>query len=368
MLEMLLVGLGNHSHRFDQERSNLVPLSKKKPPLFPSHTHWQSCYESWLASLHSTLTRRHYEGAIRRFFEFCYARYGKRITPDRVRRVDVEAFLGGAHNGKPWSPYTYNAYYQALCRFFAYASTYEIVFRGKPRPLLRGALPTTGIVRAHGGSVDRSMTEEEITRFFSAIDRSTLVGKRDYALFWTLFVTGRRRMEITNLRRGDLERVSLLKDGALRRGWLFWYRGKWRTERESAEMPEECMEAIREFHAAAGRDIETMDANEPLFPGVAGDAIRTQPMALAHVGARFRKIARRAGLPDRLVPHSLRWGNSYQRYLANGKDLMKVVEELGWKSVEQAAHYVRMTARKEQGDQTAGKIAAKFRRTDATKM
>jgi integrase/recombinase XerC len=324
-------------------------VPRKKPPLFTNKV-WQDCYVAFLASLRSTATRRSYDCACRQFFTFCANARGKSITPERVRRVEVEAFL----RSRKWSAFTHNAYLQSLQQFYAYASEYEIVFRGKSRVLFRDKPPTTGVKRMRTPPTDRAMTEEEIIRFFEAIDRSTLPGKRDYALFWALFITGRRCAEITLLRRGDLDRRGLR--------WLFWFKGKWRTGKESAEMPEDVIEAIRDFHAAAGRDFDTMDANEPLFPGVTGDAKRGHPMALSHVGRRFHSIASRAGLPPHLVPHSLRWGNAHQRWLAHDKDITKVMAELGWATPTQALHYVQTTQRKEQGDMTAGKIAAKFRK------
>jgi len=328
---------------------------RKRLPLFPKHKQWQACYDAWLASLRSPKTQKNYASHTRRFFAFVAEKYGAHFAPDQVRRVDIEKFLRS-----DWSTYTYNAYVQALHSFFGYASGYEVLFRGKMRPLFRGKQPTAGISRARTEIPDRAMTEDDVARFFAAIDRHILIGKRDYALFWTLFITGRRRMEISQLRRGDLERVALTKNGVRYAGWLFWFRGKMRTERESAEMPEDCLDAIRDFHQAAGRDFETMDPNQALFPGTTLDS--REPLGMDHVSKRFRSIAQQAGLPGRLVTHSLRWCNAHQRYLANGKDLMKVVEELGWKSPGQAAHYIRMGEKRANGDQTAASIAAKFRR------
>ncbi len=47
------------------------------------------------------------------------------------------------------------------------------------------------------------LDEDEVTKRLAAIDRSTLLGKRDYAIIALAVTTGRRKSELANLRFGD---------------------------------------------------------------------------------------------------------------------------------------------------------------------
>lgn len=337
----------------------------KTPRLF-TNDKWQSTYDHFIASIANRKTSYQYDRTLRRFFAFVAKKYDKPRTPDLIIQADIEEFLQqpimkpGPTQGQPLNPCTHNAYIMALRAFYDYCGHCEVEFRGKMVPIYRRAPPTTHIKLAKVGEVDRDMTEEEVKNFFAAIPRDTVIGRRDFALFYAALVTGRRRFELTCLLRGDLEKATFTEDGRSRIGWRYWFRAKWRVTRESAEMPLVVIEAIRRFHDAAGLDFETMPPETPLFFGLTGPTDRTKPLSLADVDRRFRKYAREAGIADNVVMHSLRWENAYQRSLANNNDLIKVMEELGWRNVEQVVHYVRRRRRKLAGDPTASKVAAKF--------
>lgn len=49
------------------------------------------------------------------------------------------------------------------------------------------------------------LTGEEIERFFSAIQRETVQGKRDYAICECIYSTGLRISELTTLDRADVD-------------------------------------------------------------------------------------------------------------------------------------------------------------------
>lgn len=332
----------------------------QKQPRYFRNEKWNKAALHFIANTPNDDTRKIYEGTLRRLTLFVARKYGSQRTPDKFSKEDIEEFLGqpvqkNRRKGQPPSAYTVNTYLNAIRAFYLHCTRIQVDFRGKKVPLMRkDALPTDGISLAKTGDVERDMTEGEVRALFAAIDRSTVIGKRDFALFWALFVTGKRRREITNLRRGDLEQFDFDHG----RGWRFHFRGKWRVTQEYAEMPQTVVDAIIDFHRAAGRDFATMGPNEPLFPAAIGIARR--PISLNLVATIFRKYARAAGIPDSAVPHSLRWENAWQRYLASNKDIMLVQDQMGWKSIEQAAHYIRRRKRKHAGDPTAAALAAKF--------
>lgn len=53
------------------------------------------------------------------------------------------------------------------------------------------------------------LTGEEIERFFSAIQRETIQGKRDYAICECIYSTGLRISELTALNRQDVNFETL---------------------------------------------------------------------------------------------------------------------------------------------------------------
>jgi site-specific recombinase XerD len=335
-----------------------VAQKPRKSTRFYRNEKWNNVCSRFVESISNAETRRHYSGTLYRLIEFVTTKYGSPRTPDKITKEDIEEFLRqpAQDTGLPTSAYTFNTYLNAIRAFYLHCTRTLVEFRSKKVPLMRkGQLPTDTIGLAKTGEVDRDMVESEVRAFFAAIDRTTLRGKRDYALFWALFITGRRRKEITILRRGDLEPFEF--EGG-RRGWLYHFHAKWRVTKESAEMPQTVISALIDFHQAAGRNFATMPPETPLFPGLL--LIARQPLPLNGVDIRFRIYARRAGIADSIVVHSLRWENAYQRYLANGNDLIKTQEEMGWRSAEQAIHYIRRRRRKQGGDLTAAKLAAKF--------
>ena len=53
--------------------------------------------------------------------------------------------------------------------------------------------------------VYQGFTDDEIRKLLSAVDRSTLIGKRDYAIMTLAAQTGLRAVDITNLKRSDID-------------------------------------------------------------------------------------------------------------------------------------------------------------------
>lgn len=337
-----------------------------KPPAKPhryfKHDTWNVAMLHFLDSRTSPLTRVQYTAILRRFF------HDPKKTPDKYTRQEVEAFLAqpvtlGPNAGQPLSPYTRNHYMCALKSFYQYCSRYLVPFRDRQAPLLRGVSPLAEVKLARTGDSDRDFdAESDADRFLSVIDRKTPYGKRDYALFLTLLCTGKRRAEIGNLRRGDVESVVFMENGRARQGWLYHYKAKWHVNRESAEMPAECMDAIRTFHEFAGRDFATMSPEQPLFPGITGPAKVDQPMNLNGVDRRFRQYARAAGIAENVVVHALRRENAWCRYQENGHDILDVRDALGHKNVAMTTRYIEKRKRRQRGDPVASRLAAKFAR------
>jgi integrase len=99
------------------------------------------------------------------------------------------------------SPATYNVRLAILSSFYLYA---------KKTQLYRGDNPIDYVERRKVQAYARAvpLTKEDLEKRLEAIDRSTLQGKRDYALLCLAFSTGRRASELAGLRYGDINLQS----------------------------------------------------------------------------------------------------------------------------------------------------------------
>lgn len=351
-----------YSHVEDRTMPNTA--HKKKKRLFAA-TSWQKIYDDFLATLANLNTRRQYGNVLQLFFVYIEQTYGKARTPDKISQSDIEAFLrlpvkSGKRNGQPPMPATHNSYLNALSVFYAYCAQQEIAFRGKMVAALRKESPTTHVKMLAMGDPERDFTDGELEAFFAVIPTETAIGKRDRALFLTLLLTGRRRREIATLRRGDIQQMPFIEGVRVRTGWMYEYLGKRRVTKETAEMPRACIEAIREWHAAVGLDFDTEAADQPLFFGLDWPSRRAHSMCLAQVDIRFKHYAALAHISDDVVVHSLRYEYAWNRYQENGHDIIEVQEAVGWRSIDQALHYIKRRKRKQRGDPMAEKMSARF--------
>lgn len=341
---------------------------RKKPPLFKSKE-WSTCYKLYIESRSATRTQGNYDLLLRRFFAFAKKRAGHEVTPDKVTRRDIEEFLHepsqkGYRKGHETSPYTKNTTYVILKSFYGWCSSYLVEFRGKQRPICKSS-PMVGMKMAKVPRADRDMDEGELERFFAVIDKSTIVGLRDTALFKMLISTGRRRAEIVSLRRGDLEQVMLTENGQLRQGWIYAFKGKGHaTKDDVAELPVAGMDALIAYHAAVGRDFLTLPPEFPLFPGGPPHGITpsatSRPIHVNHVNRRFRRYRKMAGLPNNLCVHSLRREYAWTRYTLNGHDILDIQKALRHRSVLTTMIYVEGRKRRGEGDPLATSISNAF--------
>ena len=146
------------------------------------------------------------------------------------------------------------------------------------------------------------MTREEVRQVLNSIDTSTLIGKRDFAL-WSLMVrTGLRRGEISTLRISSLSE----RDGYK----ILIVVGKGNKTR-MAKLPTDVWRSLEEWITAAG--INAPDA--PLFTQVrkvgCGKAaiyqiVGSSPLTTDGIWHIIRRRADKAGLTANISPHSTR--------------------------------------------------------------
>lgn len=154
--------------------------------------------------------------------------------------------------------------------------------------------------RVKGAKIDTEhkkdyLTTKQVNKLLGTIDRSTLKGKRDYAMLSVMVTTGLRTISIIN---GNIEDMRTAGDAT-----ALFYRGKGHEEKATyVKLAEPVEDAIRDYLAARG----TTDGTEPLFSSVAN----------RNKGGRMttRSISRVAKdslidvdlISDRLTAHSFR--------------------------------------------------------------
>lgn len=139
------------------------------------------------------------------------------------------------------------------------------------------------------------LTTKQVNKLLSGIDRTSLKGKRDYAMLSVMVTTGLRTVSVINADIGDLRTAG----DAI----ALYYKGKGHEEKANyVKIAEPVEEAIRDYLTARGE----IESREPLFASVAN----------RNRGGRMttRSISRVAKdslagvdlVSDRLTAHSLR--------------------------------------------------------------
>jgi site-specific recombinase XerD len=111
--------------------------------------------------------------------------------------LTAQGWAGQGQNGEMVSPATFNQRLAILSSFYAYALKQSFISTENPLRRVERR-PTEHYASASPLELDRVKT------LLAQIDRSTLEGKRDYALLTVYLQTGRRLSEVAGLRMGDL--------------------------------------------------------------------------------------------------------------------------------------------------------------------
>jgi integrase len=158
--------------------------------------------------------------------------------------------------------------------------------------------PAEGIRGFNAGedeSPHRALKREEAKALLDAIDRSTTIGKRDYALLMLLLRTGIRRAEVVALTIGDLGMEQGYYIAVIRHG-----KG---NKRGLAKIPVEVRQAIDAYLEAAGRAGVAPEAQ--LFISFRkGDHPQERPLHPNQVERIVKQRSQAAGIA--MSPHGMR--------------------------------------------------------------
>jgi integrase/recombinase XerC len=176
-------------------------------------------------------------------------------------------------------------------------------------------------------SLPHFLSTEEVAKLILAPDTDTPMGKRDQAVFETMYSAGLRVSELVGINDGDLH----LDEGLIR------VRGKGRKER-FAPMGSFAVGAIDSWlNARVLAEDAPKKALSPVFVNRFGRRITTRS-----IGRMLDKYINLAGLDSRTSPHTLR--HSFATHLLDsGAGIRSVQELLGHKSLVTTQIYTHLT-------------------------
>jgi site-specific recombinase XerD len=291
---------------------------------------WADAVHLWLDALGADTTRRAYREAWQDLLTFIGD-----VPPWRVGRSDLARWVADMRSRK-LSPCTRNQKVAAISSLYIYAmSEYTITSADDREVPLHYFNPASGkSLRAHinpYGKV-RPMTVDEVKQLLAVIDRSTLQGLRDYALFLCYLFTARRNSEIRKLTWENIERAG---------SQVFYkWSGKGKTnQRHEMAMP--AYQAICEYLQARGV-LETIEQHDFIFTGLVDNANRLpvvetydpdKPLSMRMIGKLLKTYLKKARLDHKTIHvHTLRHTAAYLRRLA-GDDLESISRLLSHSSL-----------------------------------
>jgi site-specific recombinase XerD len=187
------------------------------------------------------------------------------------------------------------------------------------------------------------LEREELDALFAAVERGTVIGKRNYAILRTLYSTGLRISELVGL---DRDQINLQS----REFRVAGKGGKYRIvflSPEAAEAIADYWRLRKDSLAPAfishGRGSTVADSYTAARSSVS--ASNKGRLTATMVQYLIRQLARRAGLVKPVTPHKLRHSFATE-LLKNGADIRSVQEMLGHSSITTTQIYTHLTNRR----------------------
>lgn len=297
---------------------------------------WAGIILAWTAELRQRTGSERTPTEYRRYaehFRELLAGQGKDL--DHATPADVHAFAyaslpdrrRGGRPGKPPGPASVNVRLAAIRSLYDFARRMGVVERNPADAdhVKRPQLPTPQ---------PKDLTPEQIRALMAATpDNAT--GRRDRAAILTFVLTGMRRAELLGLTAGDLT----LDNGTP----MYRVRAKGGKIRRR-ELPAPAWDAIRDYLAAEGRPLDSLDDDARIF------AISSTTLY-----DNLRRYGRRIGRDD-LTVHTLRHSAAKLRRRA-GASLEEVQALLGHASIATTARYLaHLEGQHDDGWQAAMKL------------
>lgn len=185
---------------------------------------WQRAYALWLADLRSVRTRQAYRAAWEAFYKF---------IPLHVGEVDHEHIRAWKfHLEKSRRPATVNQHLSAISSFYKFVN--------RNYAYLRDDNPCTNVLQLKVNPYGKAtlLVDDQDVTLLRSIDRSTIEGKRDYAIILLFLTTGVRLAAIASATPDDLRRQGATM--------FFHYVGKGAKD-YMKRLPPNTVKAINEY-------------------------------------------------------------------------------------------------------------------------
>ena len=249
---------------------------------------------------------------LRQFIEIS----NEEINPDQIKGSDLENFIAYLYK-LGVSPFTQARIISGIKAFYKYM-LYEEVILKDPTTLLEAP--------KLGRKLPDTLAVHEIDRLFAAIDLSTPEGTRNKAMLETLYSSGLRVSELTNLKIGNIYfDIGFLK-----------ILGKGNKER-LVPIGREALKFIKIY-------LEEVRCHLTIKAGFESFVFlnrRGQSLTRVMVFTIIKQLARKAELNKNISPHTFR--HSFATHLIEGgADLRAVQEMLGHESITTTEIYTHL--------------------------
>ncbi|MBU2523957.1 tyrosine-type recombinase/integrase [Patescibacteria group bacterium] len=275
---------------------------------------------------HSEKTIENYHHYLKRFEQFC----GKDLDVEKISmplvqryRLHLNRFMDGYNQplGKKTQVY------------------HVIALRAMLKFLIKNDVKTLSAEKIElPKTTQRSvefLTRDELERLFGAVDTTKTSGLRDRAILETLYSTGLRVSELTNLNRNHINLDT--KE--------FGIRGKGDKPR-IVFLSEQAATKITDYLSARQDELKPLFINTKR-PRASQEKPLNEQVRLTDVSIQniVRKYALKAGLVKKVTPHTLRHSFATE-LLLNGADIRSVQEMLGHSSITTTQVYTHVTNKK----------------------
>lgn len=263
-----------------------------------------------------------YRDTFRLFFAFLRERTGRLPSDLEITDLDapaVLAFLDHLESTRENTPRSRNARLAAIRSFFRFVSARDADHLAIVNRVL--AIPSKRTNRP----LITFLTRSEINVILSTLDRKTWLGSRDYALLLTMYNTGARASELTNMKCGQVAFASPT---------MIQLHGKGRKDRSIPLWPQTSRVLEHWFRLLRADD------NALAFPSLHASVLSADALDRLLKRAVKKAIPKCPDLAKKHVtPHVIRHTTA-MHLLQSGVDIAVIALWLGHESIETTHGYV----------------------------